>query len=142
MSTNYYINLAPVRCQHCGHEKDPETYHVGLSAQGWVFQLHSIPEQGLTTIEAWGRALKDPENVVFDEYDVTVSGEELLAKIEDPPVYYRSWAERFPNGPAQEEAYHIWRNTQRGPRNLLRTKNSLWGSEEGPCYELHAGEFS
>lgn len=81
MSTNYYIDKT---CLCCGHSVQT---HIGQSAAGWVFNLHVIPEQGLTDWPQWKeRLLKlDPEKgeYIMDEYCHIIPVDEMIKIVEN-----------------------------------------------------------
>jgi len=77
MGTNFYLHKEP--CNHCERGESP--LHIGKSSSGWVFSLHIIPERGINNLYDWIVVLLKPDLTIRDEYDRTVTFEELLKTI-------------------------------------------------------------
>ncbi len=91
MSTNYYFHKpdeAP--CGACGRGHDP--LHIGKSSFGWTFALHVIPELGLNDWPDWERFLRDTDGEIRDEYQETLSLDDLREIVTN-----RSWRYGDPN---------------------------------------------
>lgn len=67
MSTNFYVE-ADLTCNNPEHA---ETLHIGQAARGWKFLFHGVPEQGLTSWEAWQEYLAT--RTITDEYGRVMS---------------------------------------------------------------------
>lgn len=83
MSTNYYAETAPAKtCECCGHTRPAVQIHIGLSAVGWCFALCYGPK--LTSLSLWKEFLAQPNVTIKDEYDRTLTVEEMLTIIQRP----------------------------------------------------------
>jgi hypothetical protein len=150
MGTNYYahgINKEPQSCPTCGQDTPPEPLHIGKSSGGWCFSLHVIPERGISDLDDWVSLLKHEGVTILNEYDQSVTLEELLDTIKK-----RRWATNiadqvFPSAmnsyKSLEEFYHK-NHAEPGPNNLIRRRvdgRHCIGQGEG-TWDLVVGEFS
>lgn len=83
MGTNYYAHTGRKEvCECCGQATDnPEVLHIGKSSGGWAFGLHSIPERGLTSLEAWLDLLELPGCTIENEYGEVISAHQMRGVI-------------------------------------------------------------
>ena len=134
MGTNYYLHEPG--CPTCGHEPNPPL-HIGKSSAGWCFSLHVIndPERpsSIMSLEQWQKEWAKPGLSIRDEYEQTISPEEMLGII----------TERARENPPTDSFDYYGNNAQRGPNNLIRhaiDRHCIgWG--EG-TWDLITGEFS
>lgn len=82
MGTNYYLHYpSETRCNHCGHDPNDPTVHIGKSSYGWKFSLHIIPEKNILSLEDWKREWSKEGTTIKDEYDRTFTPQEMLEVI-------------------------------------------------------------
>ena len=136
MSTNYYLreNLFGRICR-IGFKAKPDL-HIGLSAAGWCFQLHVIPELGIRDLEDWVKLWYGFIYSIEDEYGRPVYPYEMVHIIagrhggKDHPGFTQEWFQRN---------YAV-----SGPNNLARAKVDGFycvGHGSG-TWDLIAGDFS
>ena len=80
MGTNYYAHDATTECPTC-HHNSSERLHIGKSSSGWVFALHTIPEDNLASLDDWVTYLRSDSITIKDEYGDHVSLDALLEVI-------------------------------------------------------------
>jgi len=101
MSTNYYWQGI--------HNFQFLTLHIGKSSCGWCFSLHVIPEIPIYDLNDWKKLWNNKESVIYDEYDVIISVEEM-----ENIITNRSWPKSIP--------FKLLTNAEIGPNNLLRER--------------------
>lgn len=74
MSTDYYLEQQPA-CATCGRAF--ERLHIGMSAAGWVFALHVIPDRGIHDLPDWETHWAWPFARIVDEYDRVIEPAEM-----------------------------------------------------------------
>lgn len=134
MGTNYYLHEKPP-CGDCGRGYKP--LHIGKSSGGWCFSLHAIPDEGLTSLDAWDARIRKLGVEVLDEYGRFVSPDEMISIITE-----RSWFESKFAGRTRE--FLDQNHAEDGPNGLLRHRldgRHCVGHGAG-TYDLIAGEFS
>lgn len=75
MGTNYYYIRHPV------FGLDKKDLHIGKSSLGWCFSLHVIPEEGLTSLDAWKNLFYRGFGHIESEYGERISADEMLEVI-------------------------------------------------------------
>ena len=80
MGTNYYAHDVSNTCPTCNHNP-AKPLHIGKSSSGWVFALHTIPEDNLTSLDDWVSYLRSDSITIKDEYGDHVSLDALLEVI-------------------------------------------------------------
>ena len=80
MGTNYYAHDTSSICPTCNHNSG-KTLHIGKSSGGWVFALHTIPEENLTSLADWVTFLHGDSVMIKDECGNHVSLDTLLEVI-------------------------------------------------------------
>lgn len=78
MGTNYY--LREKCCKECGRYNE---LHIGKSSAGWAFSLRVYPDLGIKSFEDWKAKWNNPENHIFNEYERSVTVEEMESCILD-----------------------------------------------------------
>lgn len=129
MGTNYYLQQQPP-CACCGKAGEP--LHIGKSSGGWCFSLHVIPEQGIHDLEDWRRLWGKEGATILDEYDQTITKDEMDSIITD-----RSW-------PNDKNNFDYQRNHAiPGPNNLARHELGGRCIRNGKgTWDCIVGEFS
>lgn len=128
MGTNYY--WIPNPCPTCGHG---ERVHIGKSSAGWVFSLHVHPGDDIHGLRGWVNAWRI--GTIVDEYDETVSADEMLRTITERARH---------GGPDQPAEWYAQNSAEPGPNRLARHKidgRHCIGHGEG-TWDLCVGEFS
>jgi hypothetical protein len=111
MGTNYYSVRRGVDYE------TPESFwdirgtedciHIGKSSAGWCFSLHVIPEMGIMNLNDWIDRFLDPDRIIVDEYQETVSWDKMIRVITQrkgqAPLDY---ADPGPNGPSRHKIGH------------------------------------
>ena len=95
MSTNFYLKRRVFNTDPCPHCERPGPYvteerlHIGKSSFGWAFSLHvfSDPQRGPTNLEQWLYEFVQIGNVIVDEYNRTVSADEMREIITERVKY-------------------------------------------------------
>jgi hypothetical protein len=104
MGTNYYA-------RGVDSEGRSKVWHIGKSSAGWVFALHVISDEGLSTLDDWKEFLEDKD--IRGEYNRIISLKELISVI----------TERGRDEPLDLSDYELRMNAAvPGPNNLLRHK--------------------
>jgi len=80
MGTNYYAHDVSNTCPTC-HHNPAKPLHIGKSSGGWVFALHTIPEDNLTSLDDWVSYLRSDSITIKDEYGDHVALDALLEVI-------------------------------------------------------------
>ena len=80
MGTNYYAHDVSNTCPTCNHNP-AKPLHIGKSSSGWVFALHTIPEDNLTSLDDWVSYLRSDSITIKDEYGDHVALDALLEVI-------------------------------------------------------------
>jgi hypothetical protein len=134
MGTNFYwTEQASEVCPHCGKFNPGEKLHIGKSSAGWCFSLHIIPEKHINNLEDWKKLWNERKGVIRDEYDETLTVEQMLDRITN-----RSWQGNFSTEFMQQN------HATRGPNGLLRHLVDGYrcvGNGSG-TWDYIAGEFS
>lgn len=138
MGTNFYLR------QNCCTEcKRYDELHIGKSSMGWAFALHVIPEQDINSLEDWQRLWETEGNVIVDEYDRTITTEELMERI----TMRSGKAQRV--GPCDDahygtwERFHVSNHSVADERGLLRRiVDGQYCTGHGDTWDLCPGEFS
>lgn len=78
MGTNYY--LREKCCKECGRYNE---LHIGKSSGGWAFSLRIYPDLGIKTIDDWKTKWNDPDNHIFNEYERSITPEEMESCVLD-----------------------------------------------------------
>lgn len=128
MGTNYYLreNI----CPHCG--KCEKELHIGKSSGGWCFSLHVIPDEGINSLEDWGK--RWPGGSIFDEYGREIPVAEMIETINA-----RGRAE--PSKWTQDE--YRKNHAEPGPKNLVRHAIGRYCVGHGAgTWDLIPGDFS
>ena len=131
MGTNYYwFEREPCTC--CGRSYD--RIHIGKSSAGWCFSLRVYPDDGINTIEDWGKRIGKEGTYIEDEYGDMVSGHDLVDIIVD-----RRWG-----GDRLSKQWCRENQAEFGPNNLARHKidgHHCIGHGDG-TWDYIIGEFS
>lgn len=137
MGTNYYVKTNDCKC--CGRNDEK---HIGKSSGGWAFALHVYPEDGINNLDDWLKILSANPNSIKDEYEKSISLEELVSIITE-----RKW-EGFPFrlvpfGYFSWRDFHEKNNSEEGPNGLLRHRlgNDCVSHGSG-TWDCIVGEFS
>lgn len=121
MGTNYYLYGKP--CPTCGHSK--EERHIGKSSGGWCFALHVCPEDGIHDRADWEREWRKPGVVIKDEYDNTLSPEQMIDIIMNRKHAVewddQQWGKHELSYSSEEE-FHRDNSSERGPNGLARAR--------------------
>lgn len=136
MGTNYYHKIDGIETS--------EAKHIGKSSGGWCFALHVYPEEGISNLEDWRKALGyGGIGTIYDEYGSPITFNELMNIITN-----RSWHTLIDDNPKVDSYYNgvndfLKRNhAVRGPNNLLRCEIGEYCiGHEGTC-DYIIGEFS
>jgi len=132
MGINYYVRRNA--CPLCGRSGDE--LHVGKSSAGWCFSLHTIPEEGINSLEDWKIIFNDNNNAhIEDEYKRMVSVNTMLEIITQ-----RNWVREG----ELLDGFHKKNHSEPGPNGLIRYKigggHCVGHGDE--TYDLIVGEFS
>ncbi len=130
MGTNYYW-FEKRHCECCGRAFGSR--HIGKSSAGWVFHVHVYPDEGINTLEDWGKLIGKEGSYIEDEYGRTVDPHDMIDCIVD-----RTW-----NGNGWTEKSLRENGAELGPNGLARAKIGRYcvGHGEG-TWDYHIGDFS
>lgn len=129
MGTNYYLEQRGP-CGECGRTFAP--LHIGKSSAGWCFSLHVIPESNINSLEDWEREWAMPGTRIVDEYNDTVSVEEMRATI----------TERLGKSGPHAPHWYTQNSAIPGPNGLARSALGSHCVGHGPgTWDLTPGEF-
>lgn len=137
MGTNFYWYERPP-CPHCG--RDFKAIHIGKSSAGWCFSLHVDAELGINSLDDWRAKFAVPGSWIKNEYDETVSVDEMLRCITERGPRD---TEKMPYGYSSWEMFYEANGTMPGPNGMLRHRidRHCVGHGEG-TWDLIPGEFS
>ena len=141
MGTNYYLHEAPP-CPTCGRQDEP--LHIGKSSAGWCFSLHIIPAESIFDLSDWITRWSKRGCVILNEYDDTISTEEMLKVITRRSSPNRDWeAAPLALGYPDWATFHSRNHSQPGPNGLLRHQLGRWCASHGEgTWDCLPGEFS
>ena len=150
MGTNYYWHLGEARVYPtCAHVTPAKELHIGKSSFGWVFSVRLHPDENINSLEDWKERWNTPGSFILDEYDSTISKEEMLSTIVDRA---KNYADR-----KDDRSYYgynsfahllVANHATLHPSGLLCADvNSLvhktFGTKRGEgTWDYHFGEFS
>lgn len=134
MGTNYYAYEGC--CDKCGAPF--EIHHIGKSSGGW--QFHFSAESGKHSFKEWLEYLSQPNMIIKDEYNKTISLDEFRQLVEEKqknPWNINAFRVCSNRPETQREIDYCQEYPQRWPRDHLNGRE--WNDEEG--YSFYDGEF-
>lgn len=130
MGTNYYWHEKPAPCHACGHDES-KVIHIGKSSMGWVFFLHTDPEEALNTLEDWQDRWKEPGSKILSEYGTLTDIDKMNDIILDRENTNKPWTSN-----KMKDSGAI-----QGPNGLYRGVMNQPAPDDA-TYDLDDGEFS